>query len=124
VVVPDADVEVFVVVDCELCGGLLKPDVVFFGENVPRPRVEECFAMVEDAGALLVLGSSLTVASGYRFVRRAAKLGLAIAIVNEGPTRGDVLADLKVDGPLGSILPAIVAKLDDVQGLVRTVSSR
>jgi NAD-dependent SIR2 family protein deacetylase len=114
VVVPDADVDRFVVADCDTCGGLLKPDVVFFGENVPRPRVEECFAMVGGAGALLVLGSSLTVASGYRFVRRAAKLGVPIAIVNEGPTRGDALADVKVDGSLGSILPALVAALDDM----------
>jgi NAD-dependent SIR2 family protein deacetylase len=116
VVVADIDVERFVVVDCDICGGLLKPDVVFFGENVPRPRVEECFAMVDDAGALLVLGSSLTVASGYRFVRHAAKLGVPIAIVNEGPTRGDALADFTVDGPLGSILPALVAKLDWFEG--------
>jgi NAD-dependent SIR2 family protein deacetylase len=116
VVVADIDVERFVVVDCEICGGLLKPDVVFFGENVPRPRVDQCFAMVDAAGALLVLGSSLTVASGYRFVRRAAKLGVPVAIVNEGPTRGDALADFKVDGQLGSILPALVARLGSLKG--------
>src|SRR5262249_41986618 len=82
------------IVDCESCGGVLKPDVVFFGENVPRPRVEECYALTENARALLVLGSSLTVMSGFRFVRRAAKLATAIAIVNQGPTRGDALAGL------------------------------
>jgi NAD-dependent SIR2 family protein deacetylase len=123
VVVPATDVERFVVVDCELCGGLLKPDVVFFGENVPRPRVDECFAMVEDAGALLVLGSSLTVASGYRFVRRAAKLALPVAIVNDGATRGDDLARLRLAGSLGQTLTSLVARLDEMNRLVTRVDA-
>jgi NAD-dependent SIR2 family protein deacetylase len=86
-VIGDDEAESFQVVDCESCDGLLKPDVVFFGENVPRPRVQECYALTEHSTALLVLGSSLTVMSGYRFVRHAARLGIPVAIVNQGPTR-------------------------------------
>ncbi|MEV4512095.1 NAD-dependent protein deacetylase [Dactylosporangium sp. NPDC049525] len=94
----------FVVVDCDGCGGMLKPDVVFFGEQVPMRRVEASFALVEAAAALLVLGSSLTVLSGRRFVIRAAKLGVPIAIVNQGPTKSDELAGVLVDAPLGKTL--------------------
>ena len=115
---PDGDVELpdealdsFVVVDCALCGGVLKPDVVFFGETVPADRVQACFAMVERASALVVLGSSLTVMSGYRFVLRAAKLGVPVAIVNQGVTRGDAKADVRVDAPLGAVLPALVERV-------------
>ena len=97
---PDGDVELddtgdFVVPDCPACGGILKPDVVFFGENVPAPRVERCYAAVDALGpddALLVAGSSLTVMSGLRFVRRAAKAGVPVVVVNRGATRGDELA--------------------------------
>jgi NAD-dependent SIR2 family protein deacetylase len=110
-VVADAEVARFRVVDCQGCGGLLKPDVVFFGENVPRPRVAACYAIVERAKAVLVLGSSLTVMSGYRFVRHAAKLGIPVVIVNQGPTRGDDLADVIVDAPLGQTLTTLVAAL-------------
>ena len=111
---PDGDVDVdevagFRVVDCDLCGGSLKPDVVFFGENVPRERVDRAFALVEQAGCLLVLGSSLTVMSGYRFVRRAAALGIPVAIVNQGPTRGDAQSAVRVDAPLGRVLRALSA---------------
>jgi NAD-dependent SIR2 family protein deacetylase len=106
---PDDQLDGFTLVGCEACGSeLLKPDVVFFGENVPRPRVDACFAHVEAASALLVLGSSLTVLSGFRFVRRAAALGVPVAIVNQGPTRGDELASLKVEAPLGEVLPALL----------------
>ncbi|GAB3824094.1 hypothetical protein GCM10027610_001880 [Dactylosporangium cerinum] len=83
---------------------MLKPDVVFFGEQVPMPRVAASFALVEAAAALLVLGSSLTVLSGRRFVIRAAKLGVPIAIVNQGPTKSDELAGVLVDAPLGKTL--------------------
>ena len=79
------------------CGGRLKPHVVFFGENVPRQRVERCYAALDDADALLVAGSSLTVMSGLRFVRYAAKAGLPVVIVNRGATRGDELATVKVE---------------------------
>jgi NAD-dependent SIR2 family protein deacetylase len=115
---PDGDVELvdvegFRIVDCALCDGVLKPDVVFFGETVPRDRVDAAFALVETAGSLLVLGSSLTVMSGYRFVLRAAKLGVPVAIVNDGRTRGDGQATVKVDGQLGEVLPELVGYLTD-----------
>ncbi|RBY95088.1 NAD-dependent protein deacetylase [Blastococcus sp. TF02-8] len=109
---PDEVLDGFVMVDCLACGGgPLKPDVVFFGETVPRDRVDSCFAMVEQAGSLVVLGSSLTVMSGYRFVLRAAKLGIPVAIVTVGPTRGDAKADVRVDAPLGVVLPELAARL-------------
>ncbi|MGH3274816.1 MAG: NAD-dependent protein deacetylase [Streptosporangiaceae bacterium] len=112
---PDGDVEVpddqvagFRVVDCAGCGGLLMPDVVFFGENVPRSRVEACYALVERSAALIVLGSSLKVLSGYRFVRHAARLGVPVAIVNQGATRGDAHAVLTVSAALGDTLTELV----------------
>lgn len=113
---PDGDVDLddatdFVVVDCVVCGGVLKPDVVFFGETVPRERVAGAFSLVDEARCLLVLGSSLAVMSGYRFVIHAARCGTPIAIVNQGPTRGDALAAVKVDAPLGQVLPALVEQL-------------
>jgi NAD-dependent SIR2 family protein deacetylase len=104
----DDDLDGFVPVGCVYCtSDLVKPDVVFFGENVPRPRVDACYALVEAARSLLVLGSSLTVMSGLRFVRRAAALGIPVAIVNLGPTRGDELATVKVEAPLGELLSAL-----------------
>jgi NAD-dependent SIR2 family protein deacetylase len=106
---PDEQLAEFVPVGCTYCGSdVLKPDVVFFGENVPRSRVDLCYALVESAASLLVLGSSLTVMSGLRFVRRAAALGIPVAIVNQGPTRGDPVAAVKVDAPLGDVLPALL----------------
>jgi NAD-dependent SIR2 family protein deacetylase len=110
--VPDDQLDGFRTVDCRRCAGMLKPDVVYFGETVPAPRVQHCFDLVEDAGALLILGSSLTVMSGYRFVLRAAKLGIPVAIVNAGVTRGDSRADLKLDAPLGLVLPELVAGVE------------
>jgi NAD-dependent SIR2 family protein deacetylase len=114
---PDGDAELceedldgFVPAGCAYCtSDLIKPDVVFFGENVPRPRVDACYALVEAARSLVVLGSSLTVMSGLRFVRRAAALGIPIGIVNLGPTRGDDLASVKVEAPLGELLSALAA---------------
>ena len=99
---PDGDVDLeetagFVVPGCPGCGGRLKPDVVFFGENVPKDRVERCYAALDAADGLLVAGSSLTVMSGLRFVRYAAKAGLPVVIVNRGATRGDDLATVKVE---------------------------
>jgi NAD-dependent SIR2 family protein deacetylase len=98
-------------VGCAACGGgPLKPDVVFFGETVPRDRVDHCFELVDRARGLLVLGSSLTVMSGYRFVLHAAKLGIPVAIVNAGPTRGDGKATIRVDAPLGAVLPELARR--------------
>lgn len=110
-VLDDAAVTAFRVVDCAACGGWLKPDVVFFGENVPPPRVAYCYELTERASALLVLGSSLTVMSGYRFVRHAAARGVPIAIINQGGTRGDRHATVRLDAPLGQALTALVAQL-------------
>ena len=103
--------ESFQVVDCSSCHGALKPDVVFFGENVPRARAEACYALVERASALVVLGSSLTVMSGLRYVRHAAGLRRPVVIVNQGPTRGDAYATGTLDAPLGQTLGTLVARL-------------
>ncbi|HEU5006685.1 MAG TPA: NAD-dependent protein deacetylase [Jatrophihabitantaceae bacterium] len=112
VTLDDSELAAFRMVDCLGCGeGPLKPDVVFFGENVPKPRVEQCYAAVEAAASLLVLGSSLTVLSGFRFVRHAARHSVPVAIVNQGPTRGDDLADVRLDAPLGSTLTALLTEL-------------
>ncbi|MFC0097194.1 NAD-dependent protein deacetylase [Micromonospora marina] len=109
---PDEAVTGFRTVDCGVCGtGMLKPDVVFFGETVPAPRVADCFALVERARALLVLGSSLTVMSGRRFVLRAARHGIPVAIVNRGATRGDGYAALRLDAPLGVTLCALADRV-------------
>jgi NAD-dependent SIR2 family protein deacetylase len=108
----DAELDRFVMVGCLRCAaGPLEPDVVFFGATVPRERVAAAMALVERARVLLVLGSSLTVMSGYRFVLRAAELGIPVAIVNQGPTRGDGRASLIVDAPLGVLLPGLAADL-------------
>ena len=118
---PDGDVDLeelglqadaFHVVACQVCAGVLKPDVVFFGETVPPERVAACFALVERAAGLLVLGSSLTVMSGYRFVLHAARRGTPVAIVNQGATRGDDRAELCLSAPLGSVLGATVERLE------------
>ncbi len=115
---PDGDVELddeavgaFRVLSCLRCGGVLKPDVVFFGGTVERGTVLATYAALERSRALLVLGSSLTVMSGYRFVLRAAKLGMPVALVGLGVTRGDHLASLTVGLPLQTVLPAVVARL-------------
>lgn len=113
---PDGDANVaqdvvgaFRVPDCDRCGGVLKPAVVFFGESVPREKVDYAMRRVEEADALLVVGSSLTVWSGFRFVKRAHDRGLPIAIVNIGPTRGDELATLKVERECGEALTAAIS---------------
>jgi NAD-dependent SIR2 family protein deacetylase len=106
------DTDGFVVAPCTGCGGVLKPHVVFFGENVPRERVERSYALVEGlagSGALLVAGSSLTVMSGLRFVKRAHALGVPVVIVNRGATRGDPLATLCVDAGCSETLTALAA---------------
>jgi NAD-dependent SIR2 family protein deacetylase len=87
----------FRLVGCDCCAGPLKPDVVFFGESVPKRRVEAAYQLVECADVLVVLGSSLTVMSGLRFVRHQVKRAQPVVIINRGPTRGDELATLKID---------------------------
>ena len=112
---PDGDADVtretvagFRAPPCERCGGVLKPAVVFFGESVPPQKVAVAMERVDAADALLVAGSSLTVWSGFRFVRRAAERGIPVAIVNIGPTRGDALAAIKVEGRCGAVLSEAV----------------
>ena len=115
-VAPDADAVVgdtsaFTTIECPECRGMLKPNIVYFGESVPKDRVAQAYALVDDADALLVAGSSLTVFSGYRFVRHAAARGIPIAIINRGPTRGDDLATVKVDGGCSPILVLLADEL-------------
>ena len=105
------DVDSFVVAACLECGGLLKPDIVFFGENVPKPRVDGAYALVDSAEALLVAGSSLTVMSGLRFVRYAHRRDTPVVIVNRGATRGDPLATVKVDAGCSETLSAVLEAL-------------
>ncbi|MEE2852316.1 MAG: NAD-dependent protein deacetylase [Actinomycetota bacterium] len=115
-VAPDADAVIadtasFHYLDCERCGGMLKPDIVYFGESVPKDVVAQAYELVARADALLVAGSSLTVFSGYRFVRHAAALGIPVAIVNRGSTRGDDLATVKVDGGCSELLALLADEL-------------
>lgn len=98
------DVAGFEVVDCPTCDGILMPDVVFFGAGVQRTIVDRCYRLVERAPALVVLGSSLHVWSGLRFVRHAARSGRPVAIVNHGPTRADDLAEVRLDADLSDVL--------------------
>jgi NAD-dependent SIR2 family protein deacetylase len=106
----DGDVELsvdygtFRVAPCSACGGVLKPDVVFFGENVPAPRVKDAMAALDGARALVIAGSSLMVFSGFRFARAAARSGVPIAVVNRGKTRADELSTLRLAGNVGQLL--------------------
>jgi NAD-dependent SIR2 family protein deacetylase len=113
---PDGDAvatdwQQFRLVGCVQCGGRLKPDVVFFGESVPKSRVEAAYALMQRAEILVVLGSSLTVMSGLRFVRHNAKLQRPVVIINRGWTRGDELASLKIDGGCSETLTELRATL-------------
>ena len=117
---PDGDAELaeeshqnFRVPGCDRCGGIVKPDVVMFGESVPRERVESAMASVDRSDTLLVVGSSLMVFSGYRFARRASDQGKTVAIVNKGRTRADDLAAVRVDEDCGHALRSLVATLTD-----------
>lgn len=121
-VAPDADAMVddtdsFRIIDCPRCAGMLKPNIVYFGENVPRERVEQAYSVVDGAEALLVAGSSLTVFSGYRFVRHAAGLGMPIAIINRGRTRGDDLAAVKIDNGCSPMLALLADELSATPAL-------
>ncbi|MEU7632980.1 NAD-dependent protein deacetylase [Nocardia sp. NPDC049220] len=111
-VAPDADAVIadtdgFRMVDCERCGGMLKPDIVYFGENVPKDRVAAAYELVDNADVLLVAGSSLTVMSGLRFVRHAAAHHRPVVIVNRGRTRGDEVAALTIDAGCSAALTAL-----------------
>lgn len=117
-IAPDGDAEIpqnlindFVIPECLACGAVLKPDVVFFGENVPKERVAKAWDMLSAADVLLVVGSSLSVLSGYRFVVRAVEDAKPVAIVNQGETRADLDVSLKVNGRLGLVLPALAKAL-------------
>ena len=116
--IPDGDADLprhatqhFEVPACTACGGVLKPDVVFFGEDVPAARTEAAWDLMDAGDALLVAGSSLTVYSGYRFVREAAARDWPIVIVNLGSTRGDEHATLRLEARLGDVLPRLVRAL-------------
>ncbi len=116
---PDGDVLLgdraqahFRVPDCPSCGGMLKPAVVFFGENVPRPWVAQAMGQLAGAGGVLVVGSSLTVFSGYRFCRQAARDGQPISILNRGRTRADDLARLRLDADCATTLTAVLGLMD------------
>lgn len=118
---PDGDADLdghdfsgFDIPECERCGGLLKPDVVFFGESVPPARVAAARAALQASDAVLVAGSSLMVYSGFRFVQAAAAAGLPVAAVNLGRTRADDLLALKVEQPVGAALSALVESLSQV----------
>lgn len=111
---PDGDIEIlqedidkFYLPECPKCGGYLKPRIVFFGDNVPRPRIEKVVRLIIDSDGILVLGSSLTVFSGYRIVLQAKELGLPVAIINIGQTRADKVVDLKINAKCSDIMKAI-----------------
>ncbi len=124
VVIDEEEVRRFQLVRCLVCGSdLLKPDVIFFGESVPKELVARCFAELERSGALLVLGSSLHVMSGYRFVLRAAERAIPVAIVTRGVTRGDEQATIRIDAPLGETLSRLEELAVDPPG-VRSALSR
>jgi len=115
-VAPDADAVVgdtsaFTIVDCPSCAGKLKPNIVYFGESVPKDVVAQAYALFDDADALLVAGSSLTVFSGFRFVRHAAARDIPIAIINRGRTRGDDLATVTVDAGCSPMLALLADEL-------------
>ncbi len=123
---PDGDADLdpgmwagFVVPGCLRCDGVLKPDVVFFGDNVPRGRVEDAMGRVDAAEVLLVVGSSLAVFSGYRFVLRAAARGIPVALVNLGESRGDAHATVRLEAPAAEVLPALALALGVVGGAGR-----
>lgn len=103
----------FEVPACPTCGGLLKPDVVFYGDNVPRERVARALASVDHAAGLLVVGSSLMVYSGYRFAERAHRLGKPVIAINQGVTRADALLTAKLEADCGDVLSALAASYPD-----------
>lgn len=121
---PDGDVHLvdtvyarFAVPECPECAGLLKPDVVFFGDNVPHERVGRAQQAVEESATLLVVGSSLMVYSGYRFAEQAYRLGKPVVAINQGVTRADPLLTLKIEAECGEVLSDMVAELMDAESI-------
>jgi NAD-dependent SIR2 family protein deacetylase len=113
---PDGDVEFtqideFITPECSVCGGVLKPDIVFFGEFIPREKFVEASALVRKAGVLLIAGSSLVVNSGIRLLDQATKRRIPVVIINRGATKGDQRATLKIDAGTTETLSAIAARL-------------
>src|SRR5690606_2339755 len=113
---PDGDVEVrevdaFVIPECTICGGMLKPEVVFFGEVVPAPKFAAARALVAGADALVIAGSSLVVNSGIRLLQVATRRRLPVIIINRGETKGDGRATVKIDGGTSEALVAIRERL-------------
>lgn len=120
---PDGDVRLpsaipddFEIPDCRQCGGLLKPDVVFFGENVPEQTLDRAWRLWRGAELLLVVGSSLKVWSGFRFVKRAAETMMPVVIVNLGPTRGEDEAWLRVEARAGEAMTELADRLGATKG--------
>ena len=113
----DIDFSTIQVPHCDFCGGLLKPHVVFYGENVPSERVKQCFTALDNSDAMLVMGSSLMVYSGYRFVRRAVELGLEVVAINRGVTRADDLLSMKIEHDCGEVLTKIVQTVSAKSGV-------
>jgi NAD-dependent SIR2 family protein deacetylase len=105
--IPDALLADFTMVSCLSCGGDLKPDVVYFGENVPPDRVTDAYAMVDRARTLVVAGSTLTVYSGRRFAIHANKNDIPIAIINSGPTKADDIASIRIDADVCEVLDSL-----------------
>lgn len=115
---PDGDADLehidfsrFQVTDCEGCGGVLKPDVVFFGDNVPKERVFQALDSLQNADAIMVVGSSLMVYSGYRFCKRAAQMNKPILALTRGKTRADDLLHMKLDGEIEDFLKPLAEQL-------------
>ncbi|MGV8885164.1 MAG: Sir2 family NAD-dependent protein deacetylase [Microbacteriaceae bacterium] len=113
---PDGDVQIdsyddFVIPECSVCGGLLKPDVVFFGEFVPVDRFGEAAALVERADALVIAGSSLVVNSGIRLLEKASRRAMPIVIINRGATKGDARAAVKIEAGTSQTLVALLERL-------------
>ena len=122
-VAPDADAQVcdtesFRFLDCPACDGMLKPGIVYFGESVAKEVVDQAYSLVAQSEVLLVAGSSLTVFSGYRFVRHAAALGIPVGIINRGPTRGDDLAGVRVDAGCSPMLALLAEELTGIRPAV------
>ncbi|MCQ9387194.1 NAD-dependent deacetylase [Brevibacterium sp. 50QC2O2] len=124
-IAPDGDVELedtagFEPLPCPVCGGPLKPDVVFFGESVPKPRAQAATLAVDEAGGLVAVGTSLAVMSGLRLVRSAARDGKPVVIVTDGPTRADALADYRSVSRASAFLSAWAAAITGAPGRAKT----